>query len=225
MYQMFTKSPKLTACFLSGGFLSCVAVVLANREVVSPLVGFGLLMVGILVLAATAMLVVFLKLRGARIEYWYIFLFGLLPMLGLVSVVMSTKGVPMMNDVTTNLQNPPWVSDDRFGSYPDGFSTMMQEGYSDVLGMQISTNPVTSKKMEARLKREGFQRSGQNNLMYFYKLYKSGVFRFTDHLVVRVEYSGRDVTVDFRSKSDYGRSDFGVNADRIRGLHKQLLSL
>jgi len=46
--------------------------------------------------------------------------------------------------------------------------------------------------------------------------------RFTDHLAVRCEITGNQVVIDMRSKSDYGRSDFGVNADRIRGLYSRI---
>ena len=39
---------------------------------------------------------------------------------------------------------------------------------------------------------------------------------FTDDIVVRVTQAGAGSRIDLRSSSRYGRSDFGVNAARIR---------
>ena len=39
---------------------------------------------------------------------------------------------------------------------------------------------------------------------------------FTDDVVVRVTPAGAGSRIDLRSSSRYGRSDFGVNATRIR---------
>jgi uncharacterized protein (DUF1499 family) len=41
-------------------------------------------------------------------------------------------------------------------------------------------------------------------------------FRFTDDVVIRVAPDGAGSRVDVRSVSRVGRSDFGVNAGRIR---------
>jgi uncharacterized protein (DUF1499 family) len=39
---------------------------------------------------------------------------------------------------------------------------------------------------------------------------------FTDDIVVRVAPANSGTRIDLRSSSRYGRSDFGVNAKRIR---------
>jgi len=39
---------------------------------------------------------------------------------------------------------------------------------------------------------------------------------FTDDIVVRITPAGAGSRIDLRSSSRYGRSDFGVNAARIR---------
>jgi len=39
---------------------------------------------------------------------------------------------------------------------------------------------------------------------------------FTDDIVVRVAPANSGSRIDLRSSSRYGRSDFGVNAERIR---------
>jgi len=46
---------------------------------------------------------------------------------------------------------------------------------------------------------------------------KSRWMGFTDDIVVRVAPANSGTRIDLRSSSRYGRSDFGVNAERIRG--------
>jgi uncharacterized protein (DUF1499 family) len=45
---------------------------------------------------------------------------------------------------------------------------------------------------------------------------RSRWFGFTDDIVIRITPSGSDSRIDVRSSSRLGRSDFGVNAARIR---------
>jgi uncharacterized protein (DUF1499 family) len=48
------------------------------------------------------------------------------------------------------------------------------------------------------------------------------LFGFKDDIVVRVTPSGNGSRVDVRSLSRVGRSDFGVNANRVRKFLRQL---
>ena len=45
---------------------------------------------------------------------------------------------------------------------------------------------------------------------------RSRWFGFTDDIVIRITPSGSDSRIDVRSSSRLGRSDFGVNAARVR---------
>jgi uncharacterized protein (DUF1499 family) len=47
---------------------------------------------------------------------------------------------------------------------------------------------------------------------------------FTDDVVVRVAPTNSGSRIDLRSSSRYGRSDFGVNAERIRDYLTELRS-
>jgi uncharacterized protein (DUF1499 family) len=47
-------------------------------------------------------------------------------------------------------------------------------------------------------------------------------FGFHDDIVVRIKAEGRGSRVDIRSKSRDGRSDLGVNAQRIRAFTEKL---
>ena len=51
---------------------------------------------------------------------------------------------------------------------------------------------------------------------------RSRWFGFTDDIVIRVTASGSGSRVDVRSSSRYGRSDFGVNAARVRAYLAEL---
>lgn len=45
---------------------------------------------------------------------------------------------------------------------------------------------------------------------------RSRVFRFTDDVVIRIQEDAAGARVDMRSRSRFGESDFGVNAERVR---------
>jgi uncharacterized protein (DUF1499 family) len=49
-------------------------------------------------------------------------------------------------------------------------------------------------------------------------------FGFTDDIVIRVTAAGSASRIDLRSSSRLGRSDFGVNAARIRAYVSALLT-
>jgi len=51
---------------------------------------------------------------------------------------------------------------------------------------------------------------------------RSRWFGFTDDIIVRVTASGSGSRVDVRSSSRLGRSDFGVNAARVRAYLAEL---
>ncbi|MBV9687983.1 MAG: DUF1499 domain-containing protein, partial [Alphaproteobacteria bacterium] len=51
---------------------------------------------------------------------------------------------------------------------------------------------------------------------------RSRWFGFTDDIVVRIGASGSGSRIDVRSSSRLGRSDFGVNAARVRAYLTEL---
>jgi uncharacterized protein (DUF1499 family) len=136
--------------------------------------------------------------------------------------------VPSIHDITTDPDNPPAfvaVVPLRQGeginpvAYEGGkIAEQQRRAYPDVVPLTIGLAPgeaferaldtaqqmgwtiVASDKAAGRI--EASQRSRW--------------FGFTDDIVVRITPASSGSRIDLRSSSRYGRSDFGVNADRIR---------
>jgi len=144
MNKLFTVAPKLTAIFLFGAFICCVSVVVTNREWINPMVGLTGLMVGFLLLACVAITTIFLKMRGISFRYWYLFLFGLLPITAMVGFMVQSKDLPMINDVTTNLYHPPAINHKSFGAFDEGLVPIIKKSYADLEELQLKSMAFVS---------------------------------------------------------------------------------
>ena len=225
LQKLFENSPKLTIFFLLGALCCCVSTVLANREIISPIIGLGGIMLGVLCLAAVAFTVVFCKMRGVHVPNWYIFIFGLLPLLGVFSIMLQSMGTPLINDITTSIASPPAIELNEFGKYPQEFHEPMKKSYNHILEMSQTIDRLQFDKIEKVLHSEGFAKIKEGRFLYFKKVYKSAFLRFPDHFVIRFDSDGGKSHMDLRSKSVYGRSDFGVNAQRISQWFNRLVKL
>jgi len=158
-----------------------------------------------------------------------------------LSVVPSLKRYPVINDVTTDLRNPP-----QFlllaGKRPRGanpmaypgpeFAEQQQEAYGD-LG-SISVDRPASETIE--LARQAMKKlrmtiagvvpvdakgSGWGQVE---AVDRTLVLGYYDDVVVRVTRVRGGSRVDVRSASRFGKSDLGRNATRIRQFHTELVA-
>jgi len=51
---------------------------------------------------------------------------------------------------------------------------------------------------------------------------ESGIFRFVDDVVIRIQPDGTGSRIDMRSRSRFGQSDLGANAERVRAFLAQM---
>jgi uncharacterized protein (DUF1499 family) len=136
--------------------------------------------------------------------------------------------VPPIHDITTDTDNPPaFVAALKFR--PAGSNTVAYEGpalagkqhaaYPDIAPVKMSVAPAdafkraldTAKAMPGWTVVDADPASGRIEANE-----TSRWFRFTDDVVIRVAADGAGSRIDVRSVSRVGRSDFGVNAGRIR---------
>jgi uncharacterized protein (DUF1499 family) len=136
--------------------------------------------------------------------------------------------VPPIHDITTDTDNPPaFVA--ALKLRPAGSNTVAYEGtslagkqraaYPDIAPVKMSVAPAdafsraldTAKTMPGWTVVDADSASGRIEANE-----TSRWFRFTDDVVIRVAPDGTGTRIDVRSVSRVGRSDFGVNADRIR---------
>lgn len=134
-------------------------------------------------------------------------------------------GLPAINDITTNLENPPSFAPAPAGhrnagrdmNYPSDWKPLVREAYPDLASIRLSVSPGQAYSIamdEAqKLGWQITQREGNG----FEAEATTPLFRFVDDVSVRVVTgeNGHGV-IDIRSKSRDGRGDLGANANRIR---------
>lgn len=137
--------------------------------------------------------------------------------------VRNSFGLPAINDITTNLQNPPTFSSDPSGMgrdmrYPASFAPQVRKAYPDLTPLHTAAPPAEAlRRAEQTARALGWQvvrvDPGQGTLL---ARDTSRIFEFVDDILVRVRPLGSGSVVDVRSKSRVGKGDLGANARRIR---------
>ncbi len=218
---------------LVAGALAVVGLVCANLGLVAPLRGFIVCMGSAIIggfLATVLSLVGIAMTRGGRDpggrqKAWL----GLAIGLGLILAVLAgfvTGDRNPINDITTDLENPPAFASEsavaeyagRDMSYPADFAPIVRANYPD-LGPLTTQDPVDTSYQKALATAEslGWQITARNeNDHTFDAKDTTKLFRFVDDVTVRVGADGMGARVDIRSKSRDGRGDMGANAKRIQ---------
>ncbi len=150
----------------------------------------------------------------------------------ILAVILATAGptanVPPINDITTNLEDPPAFhrvlelegNQGRDMSYPAEFAEPQRSGYPDLAPIALRRPPAeVLDRVEAAVQELGWELVDRDDAANRIEASEtSGIFRFVDDVVVRVRPASGGSLVDVRSKSRVGRSDLGANAARIRKL-------
>ena len=154
--------------------------------------------------------------------------------LGLVAgAAGSARGLPRINDITTNPDDPPVFvhagqlpgNDGRDLAYPGAsFAEQQRAAYPDLA-------PI---RLEMGL-RDAFERAVHAAEALGWEVNYSDppggvleatetsrIFRFVDDISVRLRADGAATLVDVRSKSRVGQGDLGANAKRIRAFRDRI---
>lgn len=139
---------------------------------------------------------------------------------------------PPINDITTDLANPPaFASADavpayegRDMSYPPDFVPIVKTAYPDLKPTLVGLPPDQAyENALATAQALGLQIVWQSaSERRFDAIDVTTVFRFVDDFTVRVIRAGSGSVIDVRSKSRDGQGDLGTNAKRIREFLTQL---
>jgi len=214
------------------GFASLTVLVLgatlAHLGVVSPILGFGV-SVSSVPLAVLSALGAWMRLRrtGSKLSLLHC-LFGIPALVFLVPpFVEASLTYPGINDVTTDVKEPPafrqapkhaGVRADQY-EFPREFVAPLKESYGWLAPLRVkdpedsvfnAALAVVNRHKDWRLLRE------DRRLLELEAVAISRVFLFRDDFVVRIRRKGPWTTVDVRSRSREGKSDFGKNAERIQ---------
>ena len=123
--------------------------------------------------------------------------------------------VPYINDITTDTENPPQFASPK--AYQSYFGELQQIGYPDLHPLELALPPAQAFARAAKIATDlGWEvtvldeRTGRIEAVVTTRW-----FGFKDDVVIRITPAGAGSRVDMRSKSRFGRSDFGTNAHRI----------
>jgi len=209
---------------------------LGYARAVPPTVAFLITTLGmVLGIAATIAGVIMVARAGMSMHVMMAFL-GLVPALFLLYTVINARGLPVINDISTDLVYPPALqyaatvpaNAGRDMSLPDAFKDDIEEHYADLqsLGLNKQRDDVFVKARSVVEQQPGWKITATtvtDKESIIEGETETRVFGFVDDWAVRItDADGGGVVVDMRSKSREGKGDFGVNAARIREFLRQL---
>jgi uncharacterized protein (DUF1499 family) len=154
----------------------------------------------------------------------------------LLFVILVSCATPMINDVTTDLVDPPQfvhaptleANRGRDFAYPESFVEEVRASYPDLAPLVVSLPPreAFEQALEAAREMPRWEiTSISEEDLVFEGIATTWLFRFKDDFVIRVravDGSGDQSRIDMRSKSRIGKSDLGTNAKRIRTFRERL---
>jgi len=134
------------------------------------------------------------------------------------------RGLPAINDITTDPDDPPAFSSRP--AYPPEFAALQREAYPDLAPLRLAQAPDAAFAAAAGAARGlGWQIAREDAAAGVLEATDTTrVFRFVDDVVVRVRPDGAGTRIDLRSKSRDGKGDLGANAARIRAFRERLAS-
>lgn len=204
---------------------------LAHWRVLPPLSGFILVLLSIPAGLAVVVAALWFWIRGTPISYGVVVcLLAVLPGALIVFAGRDAFRFPRINDVSTDLENPPVFmavaalpeNEGRDLSYPESVATIVRGAYPDLSPVTPGKGHIPADRLfEAAVTvAEGL--SGWTVIRAdaeskeIEAVVESRLFRFRDYVSIRVSSTNESTRLDVRSKSRDGKSDLGVNARRIR---------
>jgi len=217
-----------------GAITALGGIGLVQAEVIPPMGAFALFALGTVIAGLSGTLLGLVGLFVARRDFesarrrqaLAAIVLGA-ALLGAVAwAARDGQGLPRINDITTDVADPPaflpdTVSADPAGrdmAYPDGFAAQVEAAYPDLAPVDLAMPPAEAFALALRTARaQGWQVTHESEpLGAFDATDTTRIFRFVDDITVRVRPHGAGARIDVRSKSRDGQGDLGANAKRIR---------
>jgi uncharacterized protein (DUF1499 family) len=146
---------------------------------------------------------------------------------------LSAGRVPTINDISTDLENPPVFPEaaslaadaGRDLSYPgEVFARQQRAGYPDLAPIRLQRSPTQTfrdaRRVATELGWEVIREDAEGGILQAIDVTR--IFRFVDDIVIRIRPEQAGCVVDLRSRSREGRGDLGANADRIRAFRDRI---
>lgn len=125
---------------------------------------------------------------------------------------------PSINDITTDLADPPVFVTAQVPPYPAEFADKQREGYPEISSLTLDALPdaVFEKARDVAIDMGWRIRDAEPAERRMEAVATTPLLRFKDDVVIRLRPEGSGTRVDMRSRSRIGRHDLGTNAKRIR---------
>lgn len=227
---------------LAAAALVLAGIVGAHYRFTAPFVGFQIFVPGFF-LAILALFVGIVALfvtrkpprRRARPQAMAGFVLGVVIAIPVVFKIVSTAKYPAINDITTDVNNPPEfvhaeqlrANRGRDMTYNKAlYAAAQEQGYGNVEPLALTADPGTVfAQIQALASRmPGWEVTYTDPKTHTLEgVATSSLFHFKDDFVIQVRAAGGGGSlVEMRSKSRDGVGDFGVNYNRIEDFFARL---
>lgn len=223
--------------------VAAAGIVAAHFAFTAPLFGFMLFVLGLLFAALAIALAILafivmafsIRARGALAQAVIALIFGLIVVVP-TAVVFANHRYPLINDITTDTQNPPAFvhaqqlqpNPHRSMAYNPATGAVQRAfgGYAKLAPLRLDGTPD-----EVYRKAEIIAGEVPNWTITYRDpaahtiegVATSWLFRFKDDFVIAVRPDGNDASlVEMRSKSRDGTGDLGVNYHRIESFFEMM---
>ena len=223
---------RLSVTLSTIGLLAAGAGPLAVHAGLVPLRGLEVFLLGLLLgwLGFLLGAIALFRTRGSkgiqRSRAWIGTCLGLLLVIVFLVASSPGRGLPRINDITTDPDDPPPfaaaarepANQGRDLSYPASFAAEQRRAYPDVRPLLLPQPPGEAFVRAQRAAGElGWKTTYSDPAAGVFEAQEvSPTFLFVDDIVVRVRPEGEGSRIDVRSKSRDGKGDQGANAKRIR---------
>ena len=216
--------------------ITVIVIAIASRASLdlAPIKAFYPFFYGVqlaLLLALLALLqlfyAIFKKKTELRKPAFAAILLGITPLLvSLAMVGVSGFRAPMIHDITTDMEDPPQfgilasvrtANENSLDYAGDEVANQQKDFYPTVKALRTSMSSDDAFRLAQQTARDmGWQMAVEDKASGMIEASdKSMIFGFVDDVVIRVKGEAGGSRIDLRSVSRVGKSDLGVNAERI----------
>jgi uncharacterized protein (DUF1499 family) len=214
---------------ITGVVAFAVGPLAASVDLVPPFVGFLIFVAGGALGLAGAIGGLVGVVRGANNSRLAALLVGAVPAGILVFLAMAGSKYPPINDITTDLADPPALSraadlpenKGRDMGYPEAFKEIVRQAYPDLKPLRLNDPPaqVYPRALAVAGSQRNWRTTSESAAAGVIEaVATSRLFKFRDDIAIRIRPDGAGSVLDVRSKSRDGKGDLGANAERIRAV-------
>ena len=208
-----------------------IGIGLGYAHILRPMVGWAMSALGILFGFGVSIFIFLAHVRVGDMHLLGYAILAALPFIVAVPMVIKDLRYPRINDVTTDLVDPPSfqaalaarANIGRNMAYPAPFIAIMRAGYPHVQPLILDEPPsAVMQRAAALIADQPNWVVGHRDAATLEGAVTTSVFRFVDDYVIRITAQDGKTRVDMRSKSRDGLVDAGANARRILSFFAQL---